>query len=112
VNDDELATLYRECALVVFPSFWEGYGIPVAEALGYGKPCISSDAGSLSEIGGDLVVRIDPKDTIRWAEAIAHYMGSAGELEDWSRRIRAEHQPVTWDASAQHFFGTIKDAVS
>jgi glycosyltransferase involved in cell wall biosynthesis len=112
VNDDELATLYRECAFVVFPSFWEGYGIPVAEALGYGKPCISSDAGSLSEIGGDLVVRIDPKDTIRWAEAIAHYMGSAGELEDWSRRIRTEHQPVTWDASAQHFFGTIKDAVS
>jgi len=111
-NDDTLATLYRECAFVVFPSFWEGYGIPVAEALGYGKPCISSDAGSLCEIGGDLVVRIDPKDTIRWAEAIAHYMGSRDELADWGHRIRTEHRPVTWDASAQSFFSTIKDAVS
>ena len=112
VDDDLLATLYRESAFVVFPSFWEGYGIPLAEALGYGKPCLSSDAGSLCEIGGDLVMRIDPKDTIRWADKIAHYMRSPGELEDWSRRIRAAHRPVTWDASAQRFFSTIKDAVS
>jgi glycosyltransferase involved in cell wall biosynthesis len=112
VDDDALATLYRECAFVVFPSFWEGYGIPVAEALGYGKPCISSDAGSLSEIGGDLVMRLDPKDTIRWAETIAHYLRSPGEVEEWSRRIEAEHTPVTWDISAQKFFGTIKGAAS
>lgn len=112
VNDDMLATLYRECAFVVFPSFWEGYGIPVAEALGYGRPCISSDAGSLCEIGGDLVMRIDPKDTIGWADAIARYMGSESELDDWSRRIRAGHRPVTWDDSAQRFFSIIKDAVS
>ncbi|MEJ0075820.1 MAG: glycosyltransferase family 1 protein [Alphaproteobacteria bacterium] len=112
VNDDALATLYRECAFVVFPSFWEGYGIPVAEALGYGKPCISSDAGSLCEIGGDLVMRIDPKDTIRWADAIAHYMGSQNALDDWGRRIQTEYRRVTWDASAQSFFSTIKDAVS
>lgn len=112
VDDAMLATLYRECAFVVFPSFWEGYGIPVAEALGYGKPCFSSDAGSLCEIGGDLVVRIDPKDTIGWADAISHYMRSPTELDDWGRRIRAEYRPVTWDASAQHFFSTVKDAVS
>jgi len=112
VDDDALATLYRECAFVVFPSFWEGYGIPVAEALGYGKPCISSDAGSLPEIGGDLVMRIDPKDTIRWAETLAHSMRSPGELEEWSRRIEAAHRPVTWDISAQRFFGTIKGATS
>ena len=111
VDDDTLATLYRECAFVLFPSFWEGYGIPVAEALGYGKPCISSDAGSLCEIGGDLVMRIDPKDTIRWAEAVARYMGAQNELDDWSARIRAAHRPVTWDASAEYFFGTIKDNV-
>ena len=112
VNDDTLAALYRECAFVVFPSFWEGYGIPVAEALSYGKPCISSDAGSLREIGGDLVMRIDPKDTIRWADTIAHYMGAPNDLADWGRRIRTQHRPVTWDESARKFFSTIKEAVS
>jgi glycosyltransferase involved in cell wall biosynthesis len=112
VNDDLLATLYRECAFILFPSFWEGYGLPVAEALAYSKPCISSDAGSLSEIGGDLVLRIDPKDTLTWADRIAHYFAHPDELEDWSRRIKATHQPVTWDASALQFFSTIKDARS
>lgn len=110
VSDNLLATLYRKCAFVLFPSFCEGFGIPVAEALGYGKPCISSDAGSLSEIGGDgLVLRIDPKDTVRWAEAIAHYMASPAELDDWSRRIKAGHRPVTWDDAAGEFFSTIRN---
>lgn len=107
-TDDLLARLYGECAFVVFPSFCEGYGLPVAEALGYAKPCISSNAGSLSEIGGDLVHRIDPKDTIGWSDAISHFMASPVELENWSRRIKTEHRPVTWDDAAECFFGLVK----
>jgi len=112
VGDDVLATLYRKSAFVLFPSFCEGYGIPLAEALSYGKPCISSNTGALCEIGGDLVVRLDPKDTIHWADAIAHYLRSPNELEDWGRRIGAEHRPVTWDTSARRFFDAIKGATS
>jgi len=108
VPDALLRSLYRHSAFVVFPSLYEGYGLPLAEALAYGKPCVSSNAGSLPEIGGDLVIRIDPKDTIRWADAIAHYMRSAGELHSWGERIRAEFRPVTWDQSAARFFGTVK----
>jgi glycosyltransferase involved in cell wall biosynthesis len=112
VTDDVLALLYSECAFVVFPSFAEGYGLPVAEALAYGKPTLSSNAGSLSEIGNGLVQRIDPKDTVGWADAIAHWLASPAELDAWSRRIKTEHQPVTWDATSRHFFSTVKDTVS
>ena len=112
VRDDVLALLYRECSFVVFPSFSEGYGLPLAEALAYGKPTISSDAGSLSEIGNGLVQRVDPKDTLGWANAIARYLASPAELETWSRRIKAEHRPVTWDATARHFFSAVKETVS
>ena len=112
VTDDLLGLLYRECAFVAFPSFAEGYGLPVAEALAYGKPTLSSDAGSLSEVGNGLVLRIDPKDTLGWASAIARYMASPAELEAWSRRIKAEHRPVTWDDTATHFFSTVKESLS
>jgi glycosyltransferase involved in cell wall biosynthesis len=112
VGDDVLAALYRACAFVLFPSFCEGYGIPVAEALGYAKLCITSNAGSLTEIGGDLVRCVDPKDTLGWAHAIAHYMAAPAELDDWSRQIKSEHRPVTWNDAARRFFTTIRDTVS
>jgi glycosyltransferase involved in cell wall biosynthesis len=108
VPDALLRMLYRCCAFVVFPSIYEGYGLPLAEALAYGKPCISSNAGSLPEIGGDLVVRIDPKDTIRWADALAHYLRSPRERDDIAAGIRAEFRPVTWEQAAVQFFSTVK----
>lgn len=112
VSDALLHVLNRHCALVLFPSFYEGYGLPLAEALGHGKLAISSNGGALSEIGGDMVLRIDPKDTIVWAEKIAHYLTSPGEVAAWEARIKTGYRPVTWDDAAQRFFGTIVEVVS
>jgi glycosyltransferase involved in cell wall biosynthesis len=112
VSDAVLGALYRHCAFVLFPSFYEGYGIPVAEALNHGKPCISSNAGSLPEIGGDVVTRLDPKDTIAWSDAITRYLASPEALATWEQRIKTEYRPVTWDDAAKRFFGTVAEVVS
>lgn len=108
VPDALLRVLYQHCMFIVFPSLYEGYGLPVAEALAHGRPCISSNAGSLPEIGEDLVLRINPKDTIGWVDAIARYMRSPDEVNAWSKRIQTEFHPVTWGQAAAQFFGTIE----
>lgn len=111
INDSQLNLIYQKCAFVVFPSLYEGFGLPLAETLGHGKPCISSDSGALPEIGGNLVMRLGVKDTAGWTHAIAHYMNSPDELKTWADRIAKEYRPITWDMAATVFFSAIKEDV-
>ena len=111
LTDQQLASLYRACAFVLFPSLYEGFGLPLAEALGYGKPCVASDSGALSEIGDDLVMRVDPKDTLEWSRAITRVMSGSSDLGAWEDRIKHDHRPITWDDAAKIFFETIAASV-
>jgi glycosyltransferase involved in cell wall biosynthesis len=60
VTDVELDLLYRKCLLTMFPSFAEGWGLPVGESLAYGKISIASRAGAIPEVGGELSDYINP----------------------------------------------------
>lgn len=63
VGEDELVALYRAAAVMVYPSFAEGFGLPVLEAMACGTPVVTSNVSSLPEVAGDAALTVDPSDT-------------------------------------------------
>jgi glycosyltransferase involved in cell wall biosynthesis len=96
VNDAELQLLYQQSVCCVFPSLYEGWGLPVAEALALGKIVLSSDRGSLKEVGGDLVTYIDPWNSGAWAEEIERIVSDHDYHRRLSERVSSSYVPRQW----------------
>ncbi|MFV3197320.1 glycosyltransferase family 4 protein, partial [Klebsiella pneumoniae] len=69
-TDSELASLYKGAAALVFPSLYEGFGLPVVEAMSCGSPVITSNVSSLPEISGDAAILVNPLDINEIASAM------------------------------------------
>src|SRR5881409_3205148 len=83
---EDLRVLYSACALFVFPSLYEGFGMPVLEAMACGAPVVSSNAASLPEVVGDAALLVDPRDTEAWVQAMTRMVENANLREDLRRR--------------------------
>jgi len=99
VSDGQLAWLYRHAFLTVAPSRYEGLGVPVMEALGYGSPTISSTGGALSEAGGDHVETIDPDDLDGLCVAIERHLMDDDHHNDLQQKASTYVAP-RWDDTA------------
>lgn len=96
-TDGELAWLFRNCAFTVFPSRYEGWGLPVAESLDFGKLCLTGDGSSLPEVGEGLTELLDPFDRTQWRDRIVRYWTSPRELRSRERDIAQQHRRTTID---------------
>lgn len=99
-SDGEMAALYRGCRFTLFPSLYEGWGLPVAESLAFGRPCLASRASAVPEVGGDLVRYFDPLDPDDCARAVAEVLADPDGLAAWEARIAREYRLVPWSRTA------------
>ncbi len=94
-----LAALYRLASVFVFPSLYEGFGLPPLEAMAAGAPVVTSNVSSLPEVVGDAALLIDPMDAGAIAEAMARVLSDPDLRADLIARGHARVQAFSWDRS-------------
>jgi glycosyltransferase involved in cell wall biosynthesis len=100
VPDATLAALYRLAAVFVFPSLYEGFGLPPLEAMAAGAPVVTSNVSSLPEVVGDAALLIDPTDPGAIATAIERILSDAALRADLVQRGLARARTFSWERSA------------
>ncbi len=102
ITDKELAWYYRNCAFTIYPSIYEGWGLPISESLSLGRYCIAGNRTSLPEAGGDLVDYFDPFDFAACYNLVYRAVTDPEYVRQCEERIRTNYVPHTWAMTAAH----------
>ena len=101
VGDSDLPALYRAADVFAFPSLYEGFGLPVLEAMGCGTPVVTSAVSSLPEVAGDAALLIDPRDESALAEAMARVYRDPTLRQEMVERGRGRVGAFSWRRCAE-----------
>ena len=103
VRDDELADLYQNASVFVYPSFYEGFGLPIIEAFSYGTPVVTSKTSSCGEIAGDSALLVDPSNYKEIGEAISRLVNNESIRREFCEKGIKRARGFSWDRTAREF---------
>lgn len=110
VSDEDLIALYHLCTVFAYPSLYEGFGLPLAEAMRCGAACLTSSVSSLPEVGGDAVVYADPRDVAAIRAGLERLLASDAEREALGAAARTQAAQFTWKRAADETIGLLERA--
>jgi glycosyltransferase involved in cell wall biosynthesis len=109
VPDQTLQILYHLASVFVFPSLYEGFGLPPLEAMACGTPVVTSNASSLPEVVGDAAVLVDPYDARSIAEGIRRVLVDDQLRADLSARGEERARSFSWEQAARRVHQIYRD---
>jgi len=110
VPDADRRALFEGASLLVLPSWYEGFGLPVLEAMALGVPVVTSNRGALPEVAGDAGLLVAPDDPGAIADAIRRLLGPDGLAEACVRLGLGRAATLSWSQSAHTVWGLYADA--
>jgi glycosyltransferase involved in cell wall biosynthesis len=112
VSDDELAWLYRNCYANLYPSLYEGFGLPILEGMQFGAATVSSDSTSMPEVAGDAAILVPPEDVEGWARAMLRLGADRGERDRLAAAARSRAARFDRKASAAALLSLYEEALA
>ena len=111
VGQYDLRWLYNACRLYINPSLYEGFGLPLLEAMACGAPCLAAATSSLPEIGGDAAIYVPPLEAEQWADAIMALWDDEDRRAALGRMGVARAQQFSWNRAARETLKVYRRAV-
>jgi glycosyltransferase involved in cell wall biosynthesis len=112
VDGHDLAALYSMATVFAYPSLYEGFGLPVLEAMACGTPVLTSDLSSMPEVAGDAAVLVSPDDVGSIAAGLRGLLESASLRDELASRGRAQAARFSWDRCARQTLGVYRDVAA
>jgi glycosyltransferase involved in cell wall biosynthesis len=108
---DELDAVFRSADVVAYVSLYEGFGLPVVEAMARGIPVVGSTTPAVAETAGDAAVLVDPEDVAAIADALAAVLGDRLVHDDMAEKGRERAARFTWEATSRATLDAYRDAM-
>jgi glycosyltransferase involved in cell wall biosynthesis len=103
ITEDELDNLLRSARLLIYPSLYEGFGIPILEAMMVGTPVVTSQVTAMPEVAGDAALLVDPLDVHAMAQAMQRVLSDKKLRQSLVRKGRERARPYTWESTCSQY---------
>lgn len=112
LSDKRVALFYSQADVFVYPSHYEGFGLPVLEAMTLGTPVVTSNTSSLPEVAGDAALLIDPNDPIQLADAILKIISDTQFRQELIQKGKERAKLFSWERTAKATLNAYKSLLS